>query len=420
MRRLRLSLILALLPLSAFGEELSPRESSGWNFTLGKHPSLRWGKLLRIDFRAKVQSDFRTFDPDHETAEGLYELRRARVGIEGRFTKELEFELERELSDTKNPWKDCYVNWRRFRRVQLKAGKFKMPFGMEELGGPMRNDFVYNAGITEYLAPGRDIGVMAHGRFFHHGLSYEAGIFRHDGDNARTKDNGRASGATFSARLTGAPLRLAPVPALLKELQLGGAFTFGDVEEGPNSLRGRTVAKEYYFKRLDVSGRRLRLGTEAAWEHGPFGLNAEYIQVSDQRLHQGLLGDDLPDLTSRGWYVSGTWTVFDRTEASRNKQMFVRSVFETEGLGAVQLVARYEQLRFGSAEHSGPPSRSPRADNILGNSNRATTFGANWRLNRHTRFQVNAVREKIEDIQRSPLPGREHFWTRLCRLQFVL
>ena len=90
------------------------------------------------------------------------------------------------------------------------------------------------------------------------------------------------------------------------------------------------------------------------------------------------------------------------------------------GIGAVQLAIRYEQLRFGSVEHIGTPSRDSRAANILGNSNRALTFGANWMLNRHTRIQVNAMREKIEDIQRSPIPGREYFWSRLCRLQFVL
>jgi len=94
------------------------------------------------------------------------------------------------------------------------------------------------------------------------------------------------------------------------------------------------------------------------WRHGPFGINGEYIQVSDERRGQGLLGEDLSDLVSRGWYLSGVWTVFDRTEGARAKhQSFVKGVYETDGIGAVQLAIRYEQLRFGSVEHIGTPSR---------------------------------------------------------------
>src|SRR5215216_2599809 len=154
------------------------------------------------------------------------------------------------------------------------------------------------------------------------------------------------------------------------------------------------------------------------WKHGPFGINGEYIQVRDQRRGQGLAGDDLSDLVSRGWYLSGVWTLVDRTESSRAS--LVKSLYETNGIGAIQLAVRYEQLRFGSSERVGRPSRDSRAANILGNSNRALTFGSHWMLNRHTRIQVNAICEKIEDFQRSPIVGREHYWTRLCRLQFVL
>jgi phosphate-selective porin len=86
----------------------------------------------------------------------------------------------------------------------------------------------------------------------------------------------------------------------------------------------------------------------------------------------------------------------------------------------VELATRYEQLRFGSAEHFGRPSRDTRASNLIATSNRALSVGVNFKLNRYTRIQLNAVREKIEDIQRSPIAGRQLFWSRLCRLQFVL
>jgi phosphate-selective porin OprO and OprP len=420
--------LLAAIPLSTLRSEttpesgmIEPRSQAALRFTAAKHPSLRFGELLRIDFRFKMQNDFRTFSPDLSTEEGFHDLNRARVGIEGRLFQSLEFELERELSVTQNPWKDAFVNWRGFRRVQVKAGRFKMPFGMEQLTGPTQLDFIYRAGISAYLAPGRDTGVMAHGRLLDKALSFEAGLFRHDGDNARIPDNERAAGTTFVARLTLTPARTVNLPAFLRNLELGAAATTGSVEEGANSLRGRTAAQKYFFHRLDVNGQRLRLGTELKWKQGPLAVKGEYIQVSDQRLGQGVSGNDIPNLVSRGWYLSGLWTVADSRNQKRAKHAnFLQSLYGSTGPGMVQVGVRYEQLRFGSDEHTGAPSRSSRARNILGNSDRAVTFGANWVVNRHVRIQVNAVRETVEDTVRSPIPGRSRFWTRLCRLQFDL
>ena len=59
------------------------------------------------------------------------------------------------------------------------------------------------------------------------------------------------------------------------------------------------------------------------------------------------------------------------------------------GFGAVQIAARYEQLRFGSAEHPGLPSRSTRAANIFSASERVATFGVNWYLNQNYKWSVN-------------------------------
>jgi len=56
-------------------------------------------------------------------------------------------------------------------------------------------------------------------------------------------------------------------------------------------------------------------------------------------------------------------------------------LFVDRGVGAIELAARYEQLRFGSSEHAGLPSRSPRASNILASSDRVWTAGVNWYVN---------------------------------------
>src|SRR5438105_9169427 len=62
-------------------------------FVLKNRPSLRIGKVLRVDLRAKVQGDFRTFSPDLRTDEGAFDLNRARLGLEGTFFKHLDYQV---------------------------------------------------------------------------------------------------------------------------------------------------------------------------------------------------------------------------------------------------------------------------------------------------------------------------------------
>jgi phosphate-selective porin len=90
-------------------------------------------------------------------------------------------------------------------------------------------------------------------------------------------------------------------------------------------------------------------------------------------------------------------------------------------MGAVELAARLEELRFGSVRTGGePPSSSPRATNILANRDRILTLGVNWYLNRFGRVTVNGTREDLQDPRRTPILGRTRFWGAVLRLQFVL
>ena len=87
---------------------------------------------------------------------------------------------------------------------------------------------------------------------------------------------------------------------------------------------------------------------------------------------------------------------------------------------AYQLSARFDVLTFLSAPGPGLPSRSPRAPTILPNSDRTWTFGPTWYLNRFVKIQLNAQRERVTDIERKAVFGRNIFWTGICRLQIAM
>lgn len=404
-------------------------------------PSFQFGRVFRIDFRVKLQNDFRSYSPELETESGTFEFHRRRVGIQGYILREIEYEVERDIKrefetfdtpdgveetiapvESGEEWRDVFVNVRYFPDVQVRAGKFKLPFSLDELTGSTNLDFIYRSRVADALAPARDIGVMAHGRFFRRGLGYEVGFFKHDGEGARTGTNAVA-GRTGAVRVTGTPFRRLPIGPL-KDIELGLATTVSDVPEGRTGLRGKTIAGNKFFPGqkvvggIFVSGRRTRVGTELNWMPGPFSLKGEFIQVLDQRKNQGLANDDLPDLLARGWYLSATWAVTGDKKADGLDET-KKPLFQG-GFGAVELAVRAEQLRFGSRNPQGVAFRNPRAENILGNSDRAWTFGVNWYANRWVKIQANGIREKIEDLERSPILGRSRYWTRVLRLQFTM
>jgi phosphate-selective porin OprO/OprP len=424
---------------SAAGESAQEDKDQGkstrkFRFVFRRYPSLRFGNWLRADFRAKIHTDFRIFDPEihHQDDGRLFELRRMRVAVEGTAFKIFEYQVERDVRSevseeefsSKHAWKDVFVNFRYFRKFQIQGGHFKLPFGMEEMTGSTHTDFIARSIASQALTPARDMGIMAHGHLFERGLHYQVGFFQHDGEGARGKNDIIAGYRTFAGRLTGTPLQLLKLPGTLQGIQFGGAFTESAVPEadpiksGPGGLRARTYSKQTWFQDLFVHGHRLRLGGEMQWTPGPFSLKGEFIHVRDQRIGQGLMSNDLPDLIARGWYAAGTWLVTG--EKKVDTIVPKRSLIPFHGLGALEIAGRYEQTRFGSSEHPGKPTRSLRAANILGNREFAWTFGANWYWNRMVRIQFNATREQIEDPVRSPFGNREPFWMKVWQLQFVM
>jgi phosphate-selective porin len=97
-------------------------------------------------------------------------------------------------------------------------------------------------------------------------------------------------------------------------------------------------------------------------------------------------------------------------------------LFVGRGFGAVELAARLDVLTYYSNFDPalGLPSRSPRAANILPNSDRTWTFGATWYLNHFVKIQANAEREWLSDIERKPVSGIHVFWTNVIRLQLAM
>jgi phosphate-selective porin OprO/OprP len=381
-----------------------------WQYEWRDRPTVSYGDLLRLDLRGNVQTDLRASEAMLDAGDtSRFDLARRRVGVEGRIGDVADFQIERELDD--NGWRDVYLNVRAHDRLQLQGGRFKLPFGLDENTSSRSLDFVYRSRAA-LLAPGRDRGVMAHGRLGT--VRYGAGLFSHDGDNARGNDTiNTYGGRTVAGRVTVQPFRASDT--LIEHLQVGAAFTSSDVRAGISDLRGDTALGHTFFPTAyGISGIRRRAGLEAHWQSGPFGAQGEFVRLSDERRGQSITNGDLPPIVARAWYAQGTWVLTGERKSRADQPS--RPLLGG-GVGSIELALRVERIAFES-RGTDPPSLGPRAATIAAHTNNVVTLGANWTLNRWVRMQFNMIRDVVSAPLLAPLPSTS--WSRVVRLRFAL
>ena len=297
------------------------------------------------------------------------------------------------------------------------VGRFKVPFGREQNVGIMDVDFAYRTLASSTIPPARDKGVMVHGRFLRRGITYEVGGFDGDGDNGSLEEpqfsvSGDPEGLSHSvaARVTALPLR--PLSDAFDTFRLGAAYGAVDVPEGLNSLRGRSIDGVDFFDPVYVNGQRQRYGAELTYTPGPVGFAGEWMQAREERKGQGLRNQDLSDLLTTGWYGSATWLLTGEDKEDFNNP---RNSLFTGGIGAIEVGARYESLRFESAEKIGQAFANPRAENILPNGNEIWTFGVNWFPNRWVRVLTNAIHiDTLRSRPRAASSGQRTIGSACC------
>jgi phosphate-selective porin len=396
-------------------------------------PSLVFGEDINIDVRGRAQFDWREYDPD--VAEPTYDLRTLRLGLKGDLTSHFDWEIEREIdrfADLEEAiekwrfgdWKDVYGNWTTFDAFSVKFGRFKMPFGLEQNTGVSDLDFAYRTGGSVKIAPGRDIGVMAHGELLGGALIYEAGVFDDDGDNGELEAERfvlegqqlQDLGPSVAVRVVGELFRGLPVHDRLKGAEFGIAYTRADVPEGLNSLLGEEIWGFNFFQRVYVKGTRQRLGLQADWSPGPTGFKAEWMRSREQRLGQSLGNEDLSDFIGTAWYTSATVIL---TGEDKDSDVTPNDPLFAGGIGVVEVGVRYDTLTFESASKEGPDFTNPRAEHLTPNTDSTLTFGVTWMPIRWVRIVANGIRQRFDDVDRAPVLGTAEYWSGLLRLQIA-
>jgi phosphate-selective porin OprO and OprP len=310
---------------------------------------------------------------------------------------------------------DGYLDARFAPAFNVRAGKYKSPFGLERLASATELLFV-ERGLPTGIVPNRDVGIMLHGDVAKNRISYQAGLFNGvvDGGSA---DVDSGDGKDFVGRIMTHPFR--GVSDTWQSLGLGLAASVGTQEgslAAPNLPNLRRQSRASYFRyRSDgtvpgtsvADGDRRRLSPQGYFYAGPVGFLWEYVWT----LQDIRRADAVASIDSRAWQVAGSWVLTGESPSYRS--VAPRRVFDpaSGAFGAFEIAARAGRVTIDDEAFPvfANPDTSARA--IW-----SWTAGLNWYLNRS--FKVNLNYEEARFEGGVPLGSRAVERDFLTRLQF--
>lgn len=126
-----------------------------------------WGQASSSSpYKAQVRGTLRTkWEYQTEEKTQRFQMRNARVGIEGKTSPYLSYKAEADLSDEGqlkiiDIWGEVQGNLRRGHDLRLRAGQFRVPFGLEAHRSPHKRFFANRSFLAKHMVNHRDIGIM--------------------------------------------------------------------------------------------------------------------------------------------------------------------------------------------------------------------------------------------------------------------
>lgn len=370
-----------------------------------------------LSLRGSVQTDGKFFMDDKDTDKNpqagsnltdRFELKQARIRFEGSLFKYFDFKIMPDFGGNSGTrLYDAYVDTHYFSFASLNVGKQKPPIILERLQGD--NDFTFlERAYPTYLGPNRDIGIVLHGEFARPGyktvyagshvnfknlFSYQLGVFNGVGDNGPLdQQTDLDDNKEFVGRIWAHPFQYSGI-SLLDNLGIGVGSSWGQ----PHTRRmtnlpspnGQNTIVDYSKLQSGVTsltadgGDHTRVSPQAYWYYGPFGLLGEYVGSSQELLGKNASGESFIRQDNTAWHVQASYVVTG--EDNTFQSVTPRKNFDPRnaGWGALQLSARWTELDIDDDTFL---FLNP---DMSVNHASTWTVGANWFLNKATRFMAN-------------------------------
>jgi phosphate-selective porin OprO/OprP len=158
---------------------------------------------LHFDYRDSTTKDLitngiGTNDTDTKSLADTFEIRRARMGFKGQIAKDFKYESSFNMigGHGSNIVDVAYIDYARFNQVQLRVGKFKQPFGLEQLTSSNNIDFMERS-YNDQLVPAKKYGAQLFGEPVA-GVTYAGSTYQ---KNDEANDY-HSDGLSYAGRLT--------------------------------------------------------------------------------------------------------------------------------------------------------------------------------------------------------------------------
>jgi phosphate-selective porin OprO/OprP len=396
---------------------------SGFGFVSGDGKS-------EINLTGRMHMDGRIFDspfssaspndPDARNYGNQFDIRRARIGVTGKFLNDFNFEMvwnavsaAENASTTSSNLDTAWINYSARRDAQVRVGRYKQPFSLEDYSTSSNNiDFIERSYVNN-LMPGKKPGIMLHG-IPSDGTAYAISVFQDSHNQASGSGNLQVAGryATDLGKMA---------KWTDKFLHVGVAGTSGKYDSAVSGTAAPfysdlfpTIRSEHrgvnaFTSRMDISATTLlstvsktTIGGEVAYGDGPLKLQAEYAAAnySGRDNNQGraemsgnlLVGyvSAVYNLTGENWYDSYKDGAFSSIKIKNNFDP------SGSGMGAWQVGLR---LSMYDASDIQQLVSGCTAANCLRGSDRGTTttLGLTWFINPNARMMLNYSMTKFED-----------------------
>ena len=310
------------------------------------------------------------------------EFRRARVGVEGRIYKRLDFELEYDFSDDETELKDAYVSFLKVPVLgKLTIGHVKEPIGLENMTSSKNVTFMERS-LTGAFTPSRNTGVMFRRNMVNKRASLALGVFKDSNDQGAGTGDG---GYSVTLRATAAPF-LEQKGRKLLHLGLSYSHRNADDEEVRFRARPEVHLSPRFVDTGDISADAVNIiGGEIAVVCNSLSAQAEYIAA----LVDSSDGSD-PDFYALygqlSYFLTGEHRRYGRSKGSFSKIKPNSKFLSAEGgQGAWEVAVRYSRIDLNDGAS-------------LGGELQDFTFGLNWYLSSAVRMMLNLVHADLEDV----------------------
>jgi phosphate-selective porin OprO and OprP len=331
-------------------------------------------------------------------------LRRARPILSGTVYRDFDFMFMPDFGLNQVQIFDAWVNYRYMPELQLRAGKFKSPVGLEQLQSDVNLAFNERALVSD-LVPNRDVGLDLHGDLWGGILSYDAAYLNGVGDARNSSNVNVQDDQTFAGRIFALPFKTSKLDSL-QGVGIGVGGSYGDSfnANGLPATTGGTLpgyitrGQQQFFAYnpaggavVAADGTHWRISPQGYYYWGPLSLMGEYA-ISNQKVRRSsAVPLTVATLQHTAWDVTAGW-VLTGENATFNGVTPAHPFNPLAGQwGALQVVAGYSELNID-------PDTFPLYANPATSARSAKEWavGLNWWLNRDVRILASYSRTTFE------------------------